>query len=291
MSNALWVAHAAAGAALGGTPSAAPTTQSAPRSIYDPLIPLMAVGMIALAVWLVRRLANHEKLMLTNSPGRPNTLTPAHILALMAPWLIAGSAVMKLRTPQWQLLGQAGVQVLLLGASLTVAAFTFRLGLRRGLGLRMDHWLFDTGRGVLGYLAIVPVCILLNMLFTWLLEGRHLVSEHALLRMLREVSAPWKAVALFSGVILAPVGEEVFFRGLLQSMLRHSTGRPWAAVLVTSAVFALVHYSILQSVPAIFVLSLALGYNYERCGRLYPPILMHMLFNGVFMALDLTTRG
>jgi hypothetical protein len=114
-----------------------------------------------------------------------------------------------------------------------------------------------------------------------------MVREHALLRMLRELSAPWKALALFSGIVLAPVGEELFFRGLFQSVLRQATGRPWVAIVLTSVAFAWVHFSSPQNVPAIFALSVALGYNYERCGRLYPPILMHALFNFVFMMIVL----
>jgi len=40
--------------------------------------------------------------------------------------------------------------------------------------------------------------------------------------------------------------------------------------------------------PALFVLSVILGYNYERCGRLYPPVLIHALFNSVFILNALT---
>jgi membrane protease YdiL (CAAX protease family) len=53
--------------------------------------------------------------------------------------------------------------------------------------------------------------------------------------------------------------------------------------VIASAIFACVHAQA-QNIPALFALGIALGYNYERCGRLLPPMIMHMLFNGVMMA-------
>ncbi|HLL89278.1 MAG TPA: CPBP family intramembrane glutamic endopeptidase, partial [Tepidisphaeraceae bacterium] len=52
----------------------------------------------------------------------------------------------------------------------------------------------------------------------------------------------------------------------------------WAAIVVASVVFAFVHP--LWTVPLIFLLSLGLGYAYERTGNLWVPIVMHAVFNG-----------
>jgi membrane protease YdiL (CAAX protease family) len=291
MSNSLSDAGLVATSVLTETAATAPAGGAgAAPAIPGVLIPLMAVGFVALGIWLVRRLANHEKLWLTGVPGRPNSLSPAHVILLMILWLLALSAVGQLPSLQWRLAGQVGVQVLFLGANLIVAALTFRHGLRRGLGLRMGHWLFDTGRGVIGYLAVLPLCLLTLLASVWALNAFTDIElrRHPLLESMRSLSPGWTVVAVVSGVVLAAVGEEVFFRGLVQSMIRQWTGRPWAAVLVTSAVFAMVHMANPQNVPAIFVLSLCLGYNYERCGRLYPSILIHAIFNGVFMYVDVT---
>ena len=51
----------------------------------------------------------------------------------------------------------------------------------------------------------------------------------------------------------------------------------WAAILATSFLFAIVHP--IWMAPAIFVLSIALGYAYERTGNLWVPILIHAAFN------------
>ena len=53
----------------------------------------------------------------------------------------------------------------------------------------------------------------------------------------------------------------------------------WAAILLTSALFASVHA--MWTWPPIFILSLCLGYAYERTGNLWVAILMHATFNTV----------
>jgi membrane protease YdiL (CAAX protease family) len=60
--------------------------------------------------------------------------------------------------------------------------------------------------------------------------------------------------------------------------LQPSTNRHlWAAVLVTSLLFAMVHPGWMR--PMIFVLSVCLGYAYERTGNLWAPITIHAAFN------------
>jgi membrane protease YdiL (CAAX protease family) len=105
---------------------------------------------------------------------------------------------------------------------------------------------------------------------------------HDTLRQLME-SPPdvWFALMTFSVVIIAPVIEEVQYRGLLQESLRRFGLGRWPAVLVTSAAFAAMHLSIADphAVAALFVLSLGFGWAYERTGRLLAPIVMHIAFN------------
>jgi membrane protease YdiL (CAAX protease family) len=51
----------------------------------------------------------------------------------------------------------------------------------------------------------------------------------------------------------------------------------WLAVVTTSAAFAVIHP--IWSAPAIFLLSLCLGYVYERSGNLWACVVLHALFN------------
>ncbi len=63
----------------------------------------------------------------------------------------------------------------------------------------------------------------------------------------------------------------------------------WCAVVITSLLFAAVHPW--WSWPMIFVLSLCLGYVYERTGNLWSNITLHALFNGVQVTLFILISG
>ena len=149
----------------------------------------------------------------------------------------------------------------------------------------MRHWLYDSGRGVLAYLSVLPICLGLFCLFNWLLPDE---EPHALLTAAAEMSGLWRLLVVVAAALLPPLCEEVFFRGLVQSMLRRYLRSPWLAVILTSVFFAAVHASYLNTVPSMFVLAVAMGYSYERCGRLYPAILIHALFNAVSVAAFLS---
>jgi membrane protease YdiL (CAAX protease family) len=93
-------------------------------------------------------------------------------------------------------------------------------------------------------------------------------------------------------VVAAPVMEEVLYRGLLQETLRRVGARPWAAITITSVLFAAMHWSNTapHAVIGLFVLSLGFGWVYERTGRLTAAIVMHAVFNISNLALALLMR-
>jgi len=315
-SNALSLAGGALGSLAQATTTPWGSKPTGPEAV---MLGLVAVGLCAMIVWIVRRIVHPGKLDLAPTPDRPNTVSPVHILILLLVWQGSGGVVRAVLTGLWpagskeqvSIVAAVVQQVIWLGASLAVAAMTFRHGLRRGLGLSARHWVYDGARGVFAYLAVLPAC------FGLFLAGQALYKSlyhqpppvHQMLTILRSVSWPWQAMVVISAVVLAPWGEEIFCRGLLQSMFRRYTARPWVAVTLTSAVFALLHWNSMASagggkgtttmpameiigagwiqLPAMFVLSMVLGYNYERTGRLYAPILIHTLFNAVSVVLFL----
>jgi len=270
---------------------------------------LLAIGTLLLVVWILRRAVHPKNLRLDRTPGRPNTLTPLSLVALLVLWLgvtVVGQQVLS-HTVEWAgppctigeskidirtvlLAGMAG-QVLWLLASLLVAVRGFPLGLSRGLGLSMRHWFYDGARSVVAVLAVFPVCNGLSALSVLLLRPFGLVHEHTMLAALRDLEPGWHVAIVFSAVVMAPLAEEVFFRGLLQSMLRRYTRQPWVAVVITSAAFASIHFSTPQHLPALFVLSLVLGYNYERTGRLVAAIGIHVLFNAISIIQTILGSG
>jgi membrane protease YdiL (CAAX protease family) len=101
---------------------------------------------------------------------------------------------------------------------------------------------------------------------------------HDLLKILGNTDSPWvKAAIVVIAVGAAPAAEEMFFRGCIQTFLRYAFGRPWLAVLITAALFAMIHPSWTR--PPIFFLGICLGYVYERTGNLWASITLHALFN------------
>ena len=85
--------------------------------------------------------------------------------------------------------------------------------------------------------------------------------------------------------LIAPIAEEVFFRGLLFPMLRARIGVAWGVVL-TGALFSIVHAlgSPVEALIVLFVLGAGLCLLYLRTGSLLPCIGLHALNNAISFA-------
>ena len=87
----------------------------------------------------------------------------------------------------------------------------------------------------------------------------------------------------FGVIVLAPISEELIFRRFIFGFLAPRYGFI-AALLLTSATFALVHFS-LYSLPALFLLGIAFQLIYLKFGSLYPAILMHAFSNAIAVSV------
>ena len=86
-------------------------------------------------------------------------------------------------------------------------------------------------------------------------------------------------LAFLTLVVIAPIAEEILFRGYLLGKLRKHVPI-WLAILVTSLLFALVHFAWNVGVD-VFALSIVLCLLRIGTGRLWPAILLHMMKNGL----------
>ncbi len=84
---------------------------------------------------------------------------------------------------------------------------------------------------------------------------------------------------LFIMALLPAVGEELFFRGTFQKVLFRLSNSPWLSILISSAVFALLHGTIFKIVP-ILTLGSMLGTIYHYTRHLWYTIIIHFLNNG-----------
>jgi membrane protease YdiL (CAAX protease family) len=90
-------------------------------------------------------------------------------------------------------------------------------------------------------------------------------------------TASWLLFALLVG-ILAPVVEELFYRGLMLRSIEKRSVAPWAAVVISSVVFAAMHLQPLQF-PGLLVFGLIAATLAVRTGRLGASIFAHIGFN------------
>jgi len=95
---------------------------------------------------------------------------------------------------------------------------------------------------------------------------------------------------LIAGIsILAPLSEELLFRGIIQGELRRAMPE-WLAVVLQAVLFALFH---VQPVQVLYVLlpALALGAMYAVTRSIWVPVLMHILFNFLGSVVPAMTLG
>jgi membrane protease YdiL (CAAX protease family) len=83
--------------------------------------------------------------------------------------------------------------------------------------------------------------------------------------------------------VVAPVAEEIFFRGFVYGGLRRRIGVA-SAMLVSTVFFTALHLSVGLFIP-IFVLGLFLAWLYEYTGSLYPGMFLHAANNGLALIL------
>lgn len=86
-------------------------------------------------------------------------------------------------------------------------------------------------------------------------------------------------LGIISIVVMAPLVEELLFRGAIQGHLMRKWKMPYLGIVVSSLIFGVVHGNPAQ-IPFAFVVGMALGWMYYLTGSLVPGILMHFINNG-----------
>lgn len=124
--------------------------------------------------------------------------------------------------------------------------------------------------GALAPLLYVLVILILSVLPESWMEGYTEASSH-----LSDVSA----LAFFSTALVAPLTEEVIFRGLIQSRLsRVMSGR--LAVVLSALLFGLCHGQPVWMGYA-FLLGLVFGFIALRARSILPTVAAHVVFNAI----------
>jgi membrane protease YdiL (CAAX protease family) len=104
-----------------------------------------------------------------------------------------------------------------------------------------------------------------------------------------DASSAWAALLVATITLLAVATEEIAFRGLLLRDLSGQLPVP-AAIVISAAVFAAFHMSVLQAVTA-FVLGVGLAWLTLSRGSLVPALAAHAVYNALGIAMALLTRS
>jgi membrane protease YdiL (CAAX protease family) len=198
-------------------------------------------------------------------------------VAALGPWLVF-SVVISLLLATLDLEVNPGVLVGLAELFLLIPVWWFAVRKYRAgwdsVGLRSFQ-----GQALGQGCGLMILSAIFNMIYATFLAWFDLDVQADLVPLFDELSSPlWM---LLAGVIVAPVVEEVFFRGFVFAGLRKRYDWRKAAT-ISSALFAVVHFQLTAFLP-IFFLGYIFAFLYHRSNSIWPAILMHISTNALAM--------
>lgn len=146
---------------------------------------------------------------------------------------------------------------------------------------RLPSWA-EIGLGVAGYIASTIVAAIVVYLIALAVPGFD--SSQAQNVGFSDLFFRYEyVVAFLTLVVIAPIVEEVFFRGYLYNRLKRYIPT-WVAILAVSLLFGAAHGQLNVGIMT-FVMSIFLCLLRDLTGSLWPAIVMHMTRNGIAFSL------
>jgi len=270
---------------------------------------IFLAGLLLFGLWLLKTSLGREAL--TDSMPRRNNMRPYLCLIPLFIWFgpvplaIQITEVLAADLQDWQ---RASLNNLIycVGAIVVMAVIIFlvRASFARklkgfGLNIRFVHK--DFFAAFLNLLSVWPLmmaAITLTMLIGKLVFGpEYQISQHEQLELITAYPRWQLRILVFVvAVVIAPVLEEMIFRGLFQTVIRsffesrnsklETRSRVWLPIFISAGLFSIVHGNV-PHWPALFLLGVCLGYAYEKSGSLFRPIFIHAFFNAITVILVL----
>ena len=147
---------------------------------------------------------------------------------------------------------------------------------------RKTKWLSVFLKGSIHTIKVWPILFIIGWLSSLLLEGYE--AQDNVIK-LQNVNYGNIATIIITACIVAPITEELIFRGMMYPLLKKGMGVLWGCI-ISSLIFSFIHYNIL-SFSVLFVFSCCLTYIYERSNSIAVPIISHSIFNGIMVVLIL----
>lgn len=147
------------------------------------------------------------------------------------------------------------------------------------LGLSLKNCIKNIGYGLIGYIALIPVLVVILVITAAIIHITKYVPERqpVVELFLKEKNAAFLMYSSLFAAILGPFIEELFFRGFMYGVLKKYAGAIWSAV-ITAVIFAALHTHIVGFFP-IFALGILLAYLYEKTGTIVSSITVHIIHN------------
>jgi membrane protease YdiL (CAAX protease family) len=301
-----WFGDLALAPAKGASPQRQQLLAAAQRTFWTSIgvialfLLALGAGLVLLLIWGILALCGAVGSALTTPSAHGGIYVETVALWLLfhtgASLLLAGLGLSE--TGYW--LAETGVAL----AGLGVLIWPVLRGVpwsvvRREIGLTWGRGLVrEPAAGLTCYLMAFPFLGMALFLFVLLqvlggAEGGFAPPAHPVVRPLWHGGWGVRLVLLVLACVLAPVVEEIMFRGLLYRHLREAT-RPWGSVLsflastaASSLLFALLHPQGLLAVPLLMALAFGFCLAREWRGTLLPGMVAHALNNGLIFALAL----
>jgi len=271
-------------------------------------------GLLLFGLWLLKTSLGREAL--TDSMPRRNNMRPYLCLIPLFIWFVPVQLAIQMSERLWSDLQDwqraflfnliyciGAIVVMAVIIFLVRASFARRL---KGFGLNTRSIHKDFFAAFVNLLSVWPLmmaAIALTIFFGELIFGpEYRISQHEQLELIKTYPQWSLRVLIFVvAVIMAPVLEEMIFRGLFQTVIRSifesrnsvphqksfgsrrfgaGRNRAWTAILISSGFFSMVHGNV-PHWPALFLLGVCLGYAYEKSGSLFRPIFIHAFFNAI----------
>jgi membrane protease YdiL (CAAX protease family) len=134
--------------------------------------------------------------------------------------------------------------------------------------------------GVSLLICALPLIFAASYLASYFLHTDPTTDTQEIIQVFERSSAMGQRLPIILlAVVIAPVAEELAFRGYLYGVMRRYFGA-LPALVFTGVLFAIVHLNVPTLLP-LFILSCLFTVSYEATGSLLVPMTMHALFNTV----------
>ena len=145
-----------------------------------------------------------------------------------------------------------------------------------GMYFREEINLFKTAKiidSIIKFIIFIPLLFLISFIIQYVLPE---YKQQEIVLNFKNTLLEDKII-LIHVLVIAPIVEEIIFRGYMYRILKSRTPIIFA-MIISSTIFSLIHYNVLSYI-LLFVLSIFLTYIYERNGSIICPIIIHSLFN------------